>query len=228
MQTGEGLLHELYYQPGGADGRIHCPAGLVPAPGQYVLTAAVSAEGGSDASTAVPLFLTQRTSEGFDFSAAVPTGWRPGTRLALRGPLGHGFHVPPEARRAALVALDGSPARLTALLPGLLGRGAAVTVVCEPPFPDLPEAVEVQPPGSLEEVCRWADFIAAEPGRERLPALRRRLTGGLAVPALVLVRAPMPCGALADCGVCAVTVRGRWKLACKDGPVFNLREVGEG
>jgi NAD(P)H-flavin reductase len=40
-----------------------------------------------------------------------------------------------------------------------------------------------------------------------------------------LVVAPMPCGGLAECGVCAVTTRRGWKLACKDGPVFDLGEL---
>ena len=40
-----------------------------------------------------------------------------------------------------------------------------------------------------------------------------------------LVSTPMPCGTLADCGVCALLVRKTWKLACKDGPVFNLNDL---
>jgi hypothetical protein len=35
----------------------------------------------------------------------------------------------------------------------------------------------------------------------------------------------MPCAGLADCGVCAVELRRGWKLACKDGPVFDLRDI---
>lgn len=43
--------------------------------------------------------------------------------------------------------------------------------------------------------------------------------------AQVLVRAPMPCGALAECGVCALTLRHKWKMICKDGPVFDIEEL---
>jgi hypothetical protein len=43
--------------------------------------------------------------------------------------------------------------------------------------------------------------------------------------AQVLVRAPMPCGALAECGVCALTIRHEWKMICKDGPVFELNSI---
>jgi hypothetical protein len=43
--------------------------------------------------------------------------------------------------------------------------------------------------------------------------------------AQALVITPMPCGGIAECGVCAVTARRGWKLACKDGPVFDLTEL---
>jgi dihydroorotate dehydrogenase electron transfer subunit len=42
--------------------------------------------------------------------------------------------------------------------------------------------------------------------------------------AQVLVGTPIPCGGIADCGVCAVNTKSSWMLACEDGPVFDLRE----
>ena len=42
-------------------------------------------------------------------------------------------------------------------------------------------------------------------------------------PVFVLVDAPMPCAGMGDCGVCAVKARGGYRLACKDGPVFERR-----
>ena len=41
----------------------------------------------------------------------------------------------------------------------------------------------------------------------------------------VLIRAPMPCGALAECGICALTIHHEWKMICKDGPVFAMGEL---
>jgi dihydroorotate dehydrogenase electron transfer subunit len=35
----------------------------------------------------------------------------------------------------------------------------------------------------------------------------------------------MPCGGLGDCGVCALTSGRAWKLACQDGPVFDIHEL---
>jgi hypothetical protein len=35
----------------------------------------------------------------------------------------------------------------------------------------------------------------------------------------------MPCGALAECGVCSLLVRNEWKQICSDGPVFALSDL---
>ena len=43
--------------------------------------------------------------------------------------------------------------------------------------------------------------------------------------AQVLVLVPMPCGGMGECGVCAVKIQRGWKLACKDGPVFDLEDL---
>jgi len=43
--------------------------------------------------------------------------------------------------------------------------------------------------------------------------------------AQILVRTPMPCGALAQCGVCSVELRGGAQLACENGPVFDLKSL---
>ncbi len=225
MMTGEGWITEIYHEQGGAEGRIRCAAGLRPAPGQYVM-AVPSVERTAPPVLAVALFPAGWREEGFDFAGPIPEGWQPGMRLALRGPLGRGFQVPREARRAALAALADAPVRVTALIPGLLTQGVEVVLLAKPPLPDLPEAVEVQPLDTLEEVSRWADYLALEVSRESLPELRGRLKS-LHVTAEVLVRVPMPCGAMAECGVCAVQQGRRWKLACKDGPVFDWRELGE-
>ena len=37
----------------------------------------------------------------------------------------------------------------------------------------------------------------------------------------------MPCGGAAECGICAVPFGRGWKLACKDGPVFELNPLLE-
>lgn len=220
----EGNVAELLLLNGSASARIRCPAGIVPAPGQYALAHAA----GSEAPLAAVLFLAQSTADGFVAAPPVPAAWQPGTRLFLRGPLGHGFNLPVSARRVALVALQCSPVALLSLLPQAARQEAALTLVGSNIPDDLPLQVEAQPPGSLGEVCAWADYVAFDTSREALAALRELLKESRAsfkAEAQVLVRTPMPCGALADCGVCTVDVGGKELLACEDGPVFALRQL---
>jgi hypothetical protein len=225
MHTGDGQLLELYYETDKAAARILCPPELTPAPGQYLL-----AHDGSDSPVSVPVFSAAARADGFLAAPHLPAAWTPGTHLYLRGPLGHGFALPVASRRVALLAWDDLPARLLGLLPMALAQGAAVSLVCESSPRDLSADVEVHPLVALEEVCQWADFLAADAGRDSLLGLMSRLgvrdQAGAKVDAQVLIRTDMPCGALAECGVCAVRFRHGWKMACKDGPVFDLKELG--
>lgn len=225
MPTGKGKVLELILADGCRHVRVACPPGLVPSPGQYLL-----AGDGSGAPLPVPLFHTDSAPQGFIAAASVPEAWRPGMDLHLRGPLGRGFALPPAARRVGLVAFDDSPARLRGLIGRALKQEAAVVLVSGSTPDDLPDDVEIQPLAALPEIVVWADYLAFEVGRENLPQLRERLGKRNQLPAgsgaQVLIRTPVPCGGLADCGVCAVQLRSDWKLACKDGPVFNWDEVG--
>lgn len=194
--------------------RLVCPPELVPAPGQYLHAHAFD----SDDPLADSVFFSQSALNGF--IAAPGLSWKPGTRLNLRGPLGHGFHLPVAARKIALIALDDSPERLRGLIPPAFKQGAEVVLVSDIPAADLPEAVEVQPLQALEEICRWSDFAAFDLARENLPRLGQ--LPGMKNQTQALIRSPMPCGAVAECGVCAVFLHKEWKLICKDGPVFEF------
>lgn len=225
MHTGKGQVVELVLDDGQRLARISCPADLLPAPGQYLLAGIASP---SDP-LPVPLFSTESTPQGFTASAPIPETWLPGTEIVLRGPLGRGFELPASSRKVALVPFDEGPARLKALIRPALGQGAAVVLVSDSDGEHLPDEVEIQPFSVLEEVLAWADYIAFDVSRENLPGLRERLEKVKQVPAgreaQVLVRTPVPCGGVAECGVCAVRLKSSPKLACKEGPVFDLREV---
>jgi ferredoxin len=71
--------------------------------------------------------------------------------------------------------------------------------------------------------------MAVDVSRENLPLVREVLKRAdqSKVPAetQILVRAPMPCGAFADCGVCAVILKDGWAMTCKDGPVFDFADL---
>jgi len=209
------------------DGSAHieCPPALVPAPGQYLHAHAPD----SDSPLPASVFLYGPLPNGFRAAPPLAPAWRIGTRLNLRGPLGHGFDLPASARKIALVALEGSPARLRSLISTSLDKNLEVVMVCDSTIQGLPEAVEVQPLQALNEVCKWADAIAVDVPRENLDRLKRMLGGLIQVAAVheaqLLIHAPMPCGGLAECGVCAVVSQHLWKLACEDGPVFSLKDV---
>ena len=221
----EGTIVELILLDGLPAARILCPPKMIPAPGQYLLAYA----DGSDAPLAASIFAAKIFSDGFLVAPSVPSSWMPGTRLRLRGPLGHGFTLPISARRVALIAFDNSSARLLPLLDLALKQGSSVVLVCETPPDDLPLQVEVQPLRALSDVRSWADYVAIDAARESLPGLREKI--GMMSPlaarneAQILIRTQMPCGALAQCGVCAVEVRHGHLLVCDDGPVFDLKDL---
>jgi len=77
----------------------------------------------------------------------------------------------------------------------------------------------------LPDLLAWADFLALDLPLEALADLGKHLPDVLPCPAQALIYTPMPCACLARCGACAVPTRRRWKLACEDGPVFDLREL---
>ena len=223
MKIAKGKLEELYLD---GSARIHCPPEMIPMPGQVLLAHA----DGSDAPLPVPIFSSlSHPQGGFRSAPPMPASWRPGQLLNLRGPVGHGFILPPAARKIALVAFDDVPARLLGLVSLALKQNAEIVLVGKSEFSDLPEVVEVQPLKALAEVFSWADYAAVDLARENLNQIREKLAGQEQVmgklEAQVLVRAPMPCGALADCAVCALTLPHDWKMICKDGPVFGLREL---
>lgn len=206
---------------------IDCPPGAVPAPGQYL---AGHAPGDPVEILPTALFSSRSASSGFLAAPHIPQSWEPGCELVLRGPLGGGFQIPADSRRVALIATSNTPARLLPLAEKALGNGAAVALFTDAFLPPLSSAVEAQPLNAAPEAAAWADFLAVEITLDSLEALGTTL--GLApeerpsCPAQVLVLVSMPCSGLGECGACAVPMRRGWKAACKDGPVFDLKDLG--
>ena len=201
---------------------VACDLSAVPAPGRYVL----AHEAASAAPLAAELFAAEYRQGGFVAAPPVPKEWRPGSVLDLRGPLGIGFDMPRGVRRVALIAFNDDAARLLPLAGSAAEQGAAIALVCKDPPGDLPLQLEIHPPRALAEVLAWAEYIAIDVEAGSLSALRAALgqTAGLGRgrSAQALVRVPMPCGGLAECGVCSVRTAKGPRLACVDGPVFEL------
>ena len=217
-------LSELRLDPNGqTQARLDCPPGAIPAPGQFMLAYAPQ---DSAAALATPLFAAEVLADGFWAAAPLPQTWQPGMDLRLRGPLGQGFALPETARRLALAALGDSAARLLPLAQQALSQDMAVALFSDAALPRLPTFIEVNPLSMLPEALAWADFLALDLPREQVENLRQALglrSGWpLTCPGQALVTLPMPCGGLGECGACAVPVRRGWKMACQDGPVFDL------
>jgi hypothetical protein len=226
MQSFQGRVSHIQLWGGRQVVRIACPHKFIPAPGKYTLA---WAEGDEAAPLATSLFAAQIDPDGFLAAPGAPPHGGPGTRLHLRGPLGRGFSLPAATRRLALVALDGEVARLQPLVQAALERQASVALFVDGFVPQLPTAVEVAPLSGLVEALKWADFIAVDLSRHKLPHLSELLgREPLPCPGQALVSAEMPCGGIAECGACSLKTRQGWKLACKDGPVFDLSDLQEG
>lgn len=177
---------------------------------------------------------------------------RPGDLLDVIGPLGQGFDLPAGARNLLLVS-DGPPlAPLLGLLAKALERGKSVALVLGAkraaglyPLTLLPPAVEFYAAtrdGSagqrgavadlLPELLGWADALAATGSASLFHAIQQRISQarvvnqpgfahGLIAPRL------LACG-VGSCWGCAVPTSTGPRLACTDGPVFDLaRLAGE-
>jgi dihydroorotate dehydrogenase electron transfer subunit len=220
MQGAHAKLTHIFLGPDAA-GQIACPSALVPAPGQYLLATSKSDPA---APLPVPIFMAAPAAGGFIAAPPLPDSWLPGSPLNLRGPLGKGFSLPRTARRVALAAVGGSAGRLLPLVALSLAQDASVLILCDYTPGSLPHEVEILPLSGLPDAAAWADFMALDLPRQSLEDL-----GGLSdlrgLNGQALVETPLPCGGMADCGACAIHLRHGHLLACKDGPVVDLRKL---
>jgi len=199
-------------------------------PGQYVQVC----DPDPDALLPVTLFPCRMEMKDILFCGGVHESWLPGKELHMRGPKGNGFSLPPLARRVALTTLDlGSLNPLLPLAGQALELGAEVTLLTDKRLHDLPPQIEVLPLEEIDAGKDWADYLAAISSYEGLPKFKKKLShptrGTETLQVEVLVDTPMPCADGVGCGACAVQTRKGWRLACKDGPVFQLDdlEIGE-
>ena len=227
MQTSTGNIQEIFLR---ADGQhaawVTCPTTALPEPGQYL-----SAWLLDDPLTplATTLFAGALMEERFLALPPLPATWQPGSRLALRGPLGRGFYLPESTPRVALAAFGESCERLLPLAHQALARGSAIALFTDAPLPPLPAAMEVNPLSSLPDAISWADYLALDLSTAALPRLRSALGlqhgEHLSCPTQALIVADMPCAGLAACGTCWVPARRGILHACSEGPVFTLDEL---
>lgn len=205
--------------------RVAANSNLKPLPGQYFLVYTP----GAHETAAAALFLTGEPHFSWDLTGVIPSDWTPGRRLRWRGPLGHGFDLPAKAARIAFVPWHDQGLTLLPLLQQALKQQAAVTWYSRQVPEWLPPQVEVLPLESLPEAVNWADYLASSCDWRNLNALLAALglksTDRLKFKAEVLVGTPLVCGGIGECRVCSIKTRHGWKIACKNGPVFDLDQL---
>jgi len=208
---------------------IHWPGGKTPLPGQY-LQAFNPAE--PDIPAAMSIFPgglpdPDLPSDIWTTAPSIPLSWSPADQLLLRGPLGNGFTILEGPIRIALASFGEYSAYLLPIAGKILASKGEVALYTDSPFPQMPTSIEVNPLSSLGDGIRWADFLAGCTALERLPETRSilRKTGTLPI-SEVLILSPMPCGALAACGVCATrSAEGKIILICEEGPVIPWQKL---
>lgn len=205
---------------------VACPVNAIPLAGQYLLASDLD---DPEEVLGVPIFIAEKSLQGFWAAPLTPVSWIPGTNLDLVGPLGHGFKLPREVQRLGLIALGDTVSRLMPLVGQIGVSHVGMTLFTDLPLPRVPALLEAYPLASLREVLDWSDFLVFDLPLQRLPELRDMLglpdRNGLPCPVQVLVTTPMPCVGLAHCGACAVPARRGWIMACEDGPVFDLKQL---
>lgn len=217
----------------GSRAMIACPEAAIPAPGQYLLAHRL---GDQDAVAGAVLFRGgaypipyKKELPSFTAAPPVPDHWQPGDELLLRGPLGRGFSIPQGVSRLGLVALNHTTERLLPLAGEALNAGGEVAVFTDSALPRIPAQIEVNPLNALAEGVEWAGFLALDGTLKQLEGIIRLLGLGPEAPppcpAQALLDIPMPCGGLAECGVCAVRAKRGFALACLDGPVFDWKQI---
>jgi dihydroorotate dehydrogenase electron transfer subunit len=222
-----GRVNEIRLDAGGnREALIACPQEAIPQAGQYLHASDLD---DPEEVLGVALFLAEKSAHGFWSAPSIPHLWGPGMNLDLVGPLGHGFELPREVQRLGLVALGETVSRLMPLI-GQIGQShTGVTLFTDLPLPRMPALLEAYPLASLAEALDWPDFLVVDLPIEKLTELRNILGlsegSRLTCSAQALVTTSMPCVGLAQCGACAVPARRGWKLACEEGPVFDLHQL---
>jgi hypothetical protein len=221
-------LIELRLGPAGVEGTLVCPPTIRPLPGQYLLAFAP----GQSEALATPLFPSGQAGEFLRVAPPLPGSWAVGMQLQVRGPFGNGFRLPASARKVALAAMGCNPERLLPLANQALAQDAAVVLYASTIPENLPADVEIMPLGQLGDVLEWADYLALDLAENQRGQweLAVGVTGGQKLPFFgqALLRSPIVCGGTGECGVCAVKTSTGWSLACKDGPVYDLENLGGG
>lgn len=186
--------------------------------------------------------LVEKAGRGTNWLAAR----KPGDVVDVLGPLGSGFLVEPSSRNLLLVAGGMGIAPLVALCDQAVEKELSVTMIMGtatarqaypahllPPQVELVLATEDGSAGTsgratdlLSEYLGWADQVFACGPRGMYASMSSLLVRAMSRKSVqVSVEERMACGVGACLG-CSIQTRHGTKTACKEGPVFELKELG--
>ena len=207
--------------------RIECHKKAIPSPGRYLMAWDKS---DMDAVLGIPLFASEVSDHSFLTSPPVPPNWQPGTELLMRGPLGHGYNLPTDRKRIGLAAFECTIARLIPIINVYLPLKSDIALFTDCAIPTLPSAIEVHALSKLQSALLWPDMLYIDIGHKNINSLRQKLNieGNIETilgASQILVSSPMPCGGLADCGICTLKGARSNLLICKNGPVFDFNKI---
>ena len=195
----------------------------------------------TDAASGEITVLATMSDEDDSAITSMPTG----LEWAVRGPLGKPVSVDAAARHVAFIAQGEGIGALIAVMRETAERGVRVTLMAGAanawqlyPSHLLPDGVRemtatndgsagIRAPVThlLPQVQDEADvLIASGPARLYEDLARMRSDGLLTVPTTVMVLPHLECRDGA-CGRCSVVTSGGSRLACVDGPAFDLDEI---
>ena len=164
-----------------------------------------------------------------------------GAVLDILGPLGHGWTLRPTTRNALLIGEERSISALTLLAQVALEQDIAVTLInhshsLEDSYPPALLSTEVEYSivlqqqdkhllQTLKDILPWADAAYTSLSHETSLALYTQFdrirSKNFAQGATTR---PLVCGT-GVCYACSIETRTGQKLVCKDGPVFDLRDI---
>lgn len=205
---------------------------------------------GADSSAGTVDLLVAPDERGLAWLAVQP----PGARLDLYGPLGAGFALDQGTCNLLLAGAGPALPALIFLARSAVARGLAVVLLAAGAVPALlPPPYLLPPEVEYQTAASTADLLAllAPSARSAIPALSGSpvawadqiclaLSADMVAPVSAAVRAgrlrwergfalaalagPLPCG-FGACLSCPVESRDGPRLRCKDGPVFDLRDL---
>lgn len=221
-------------------------------PGQFLLLQAAPA-GFHDPFLRRPLFIAGADPAAHVLSLILPQtepglGWlaerRPGDQVCAFGPVGNGFADPLPGSNVLLAGSGVALPALLFLLSRALERNASVELIAIAESHDLlppPYLLPAEPgyqasagpvAGLVDlmspPLISWADHIAVTGPELLLPDISARIRSNrLQWPAgfaEVALGGSMPCG-MGACRSCLVRTRHGLRSRCRDGPVFDLRDM---